>query len=172
MWDFGVGKGCPGSMTKVFFPTFSHSCPWICANSCSVLIEHLLSISMLLPTAHHILLHLQDLKDSSVQGLQLAPFFSQKFPVSLLFRRRMDLLLSEQGHVKWEYCSGCLYTWFNPHGSFLWLLPLWLARSHIRCIPKFALSPPVIAFLFAFLLLASPCNCIHIRSREVPFSLG
>lgn len=41
--------------------------------------------------------HLQDLKDSSVQGLQLPPFFSQKFPLfSLLFRRQMDLLLSEQ----------------------------------------------------------------------------
>lgn len=45
--------------------------------------EHLLCISMLLPTAHHILLHLQDLKDSSVQGLLLSPFFfGQKCPLS------------------------------------------------------------------------------------------
>lgn len=42
---------------------------------------------------------------------------------------------------------------FNPHGYFLWLLPLWLARGHIMCIPKFAFSPLVIAFLFAFFLL-------------------
>lgn len=78
MWDFVVGKGCPGSVTKVFIPTFTHSCPWIWEKSRIVLMEHLLCISMLLPTAHHILLHLQDLKDSSVQGLLLSPFFLAK----------------------------------------------------------------------------------------------
>lgn len=177
-WDFGAGKGCPGSVAKLFIPTFTHSCPWICANSQDVLMEHLFSISMLLPTALHVLLHLQDLQDSSVQGPQISPFFFfwSKIPtVSLLFRRQMDLQLSEQntqGHMKCKYCSGCLWPWFNPHSSFLWLLPLWLARSHIRCIPKFAFSPPVIAFLFAFLLLASPCYCFQKHSQEVPFLIS
>lgn len=84
MWDSALGNGCPGSVTNVFIPTFIHSCPWIWANSQSILMEHLLSISMLLPTAYHILLHLQDFPDSSVQGLQLSPFFSQKFPLQPL----------------------------------------------------------------------------------------
>lgn len=71
---------------------------------------------------HHILLHLQDLKDSSVQGLLLSPFFfGQKFPLSASCLGGKWICSSgkktTQGHVKWKYCSGCLRLWFNPHGS-------------------------------------------------------